>query len=147
MTEPWNVAWQNPWGVISIWHAVISPPFWTWLQTRGTGVLETCRWAAGGAYCIWVTRDLESHQTARRFPGKSPAEKGKVWRAQLTTSRSDFEQTEREKNTFIYGCFFSCSCSRRRIITRDGKKKYNLKVLPVEAIPGKIQIEASFWQP
>lgn len=40
-------------------------------------------------YPIWVTRDLESHQTARHFLGKSPAER-ELLRVQLTTSRSDF---------------------------------------------------------
>lgn len=57
-----------------------------------------CRWGIGvlrwlpvrwETYSIWVTRDLESHQTARHFLGKSPAER-ELLRVQLTTSRSDF---------------------------------------------------------
>lgn len=64
-----------------------------------------------GAYCIWVTRDLESHQTARHFPGKSPADR-EVWRAQLTTSRSHFSGelflNKKKISLDIFLLFFRC---------------------------------------
>lgn len=49
---------------------------------------------------MWVTGELESHQTARHIPVKSPAER-ELFRVQLTTSRSDFSGELSLKEKFL----------------------------------------------